>query len=693
MPRKIDIELTSARADGTWTWRVAGARQPKGTLDGSLLPSGASVGDVLRAEAEIELEGTVIMAVATPPGKRPDPDRLELLGDTRPFEGVTTSLVPKGSGRPRRDRDDPGRTRSDRGDQTRGRPGRDGTGPRGERGPARSGRPPDTGGPAGAGAEHGRGTRSPRPRRPEEAGREGGDEARRDERPGSGARPADRRPDGRRPPSSRPDGEVRRDREGSRRREGDAGAGRERTGGPPRPKRLSPGSAHRRAVLEALAPEERAVAEQLLQGGIPAVRRALQEQNAHAREEGRPEVKAEPLLALAEELLPRLKAAEWRDRADAAAKDVDEIGLRDLRSVVAGADAGARDDEGRILAKTLREALDRREAAARDSWLAEVTTCLDEGRVTRALRLAGRPPDPRSRVPAELAARLAESASAAMAPDTPPDRWAALLSAVLESPVRRSVKPVGLPAVPGDALLAAARQTTGRIPALAAMLGLQMPPPPGPPRQAVRPQRPPNRSPAKPEPAPPTASAPPLEVVEPAPADEPRVVEEPPPAGEAPTPTAEESGAEDASRASAPTPTAVEEPAAVVGEPAARVQPAVEEPAAAQQPAGVNEQTVVDPPPGDAPTVEEPAVEQPPAAADGPSAVDAPPAEERPAAADGPSAGDAPPAEERPAAADGPSAADAAPGGSAAPATGGTKGGAIAPALETASSTPPRDVP
>src|SRR6516225_8193817 len=201
MPRKIDIELTSARADGTWTWRAAGARQPKGTLDGSLLPSGASVGDVLRAEAEIELEGTVIMAVATPPGKRPDPDRLELLGDTRPFEGVTTSLVPKGSGRPRRDRDDPGRTRSDRGDQTRGRTGRDGTGPRGERGPARSGRAPDAAGPAGAGPDRGRGTRSPRPRRADETGREGGDEARRDERPASGARAADRR----RPPSSRPE--------------------------------------------------------------------------------------------------------------------------------------------------------------------------------------------------------------------------------------------------------------------------------------------------------------------------------------------------------------------------------------------------------------------------------------------------------------------------------------------------------
>ena len=88
------------------------------------------------------------------------------------------------------------------------------------------------------------------------------------------------------------------------------------------------------------------------------MRRALQEQNARAREQGQPEIKADALLGLAEELLPRLKAAEWHDRAEAAAKDIDEINLRDLRSIVAGGDAGARDDESRILAKTLREALD-----------------------------------------------------------------------------------------------------------------------------------------------------------------------------------------------------------------------------------------------------------------------------------------------------------------------------------------------
>ena len=39
MARRIEIELTSARPDGTWTWRAAGAREPKGVLDGKLLYS------------------------------------------------------------------------------------------------------------------------------------------------------------------------------------------------------------------------------------------------------------------------------------------------------------------------------------------------------------------------------------------------------------------------------------------------------------------------------------------------------------------------------------------------------------------------------------------------------------------------------------------------------------------------------
>jgi len=254
-------------------------------------------------------------------------------------------------------------------------------------------------------------------------------------------------------------------------------------------------------MLESLSPEQRPIAEQLLRGGIPAVRRAIEEQNTKARAEGLPEVKGEPLLALAEELLPQVKTAEWRDRAEAAAADVDQIGLRDLRSVVSGGDANARDDETRKLATTLREALDRRLKAERDEWTTGIITALEEHRLVRALRNSTRPPDPSMRLPADLAMRLSAAASEGLSPESPPDRWAALLEAVVASPVRTTVKPVGLPAEPGEPLLNAARQAAGRIPALAQLLGLAIPPPPSPTKKAA----------PRPRPAPPRPAAPPAE--------------------------------------------------------------------------------------------------------------------------------------------------------------------------------------
>ncbi|MCU1463963.1 MAG: hypothetical protein JWO37_4038, partial [Acidimicrobiales bacterium] len=148
MATRIEIQLTSARDDGTWTWRAAGAREPKGVVEGKLLPSGCAVGDVLRAEADVDLEGITVLSVLPPKGKRSEPERLEILGPPREFQPVTSTFVPKAERsererRPRRDRPDgerrdrpPGARRDgpDRGD----RPRRDR--PEGER-PARRERP------------------------------------------------------------------------------------------------------------------------------------------------------------------------------------------------------------------------------------------------------------------------------------------------------------------------------------------------------------------------------------------------------------------------------------------------------------------------------------------------------------------------------------------------------------------------
>jgi hypothetical protein len=408
----MEVELTSARDDGTWTWRAAGAKQPKGVLDAALLPSGASVGDVVKAEVDVSLDGVEITAITSGGRERREPQRLELLDRRRDDEPlVTTTLAPKGrGGRPRgRGRDD--RPRGDRST----RPG----GPRGERGERKA--------------------RGPRP--------DASNEAR-------GRRPERER----REPRQRP----------------------ARSGPPPAPraKRLRPSRTHRKAFVATLPAEQQPVAEQVLLGGIPAVRQAIDKQNEQARTEGRPEVSGEELVALAEKLAPKLRVAEWRDRAEAALADLDELDLRDLRSVVVASDANARDDESRALATQLREGLTRRVEAAQTEWLAEITTALDEGRVVRALRLSSRPPKAGAPFPPDLATRLAEAAEASLTLDAAPDRWAHVLDALSFSPVRLRVQPKEVPAEPGPALREAVQKVAARLPDLAARFGVTAAPAP-----------------------------------------------------------------------------------------------------------------------------------------------------------------------------------------------------------------------
>jgi hypothetical protein len=229
-----------------------------------------------------------------------------------------------------------------------------------------------------------------------------------------------------------------------------------------------------------LSPEQIPVAEQLLRGGIPAVRQAIEEQNTRARSEGRAEVSPQPLLTMAEELQPRMSLAAWKDRAVALRTAGRDAPLREVRSVVAGASTVSLDEEGRELVGSLRESLDARVAALRVAWLERIVAALDDNRVADALRVATRPPEPTARVPADLAVRLAETAGTTMAATVSEAMWIDLLDAVIKSPVRRTVKPTGLPPNPSGELLTAARHAAGLVPELARLLGLPIPPPPGP---------------------------------------------------------------------------------------------------------------------------------------------------------------------------------------------------------------------
>src|SRR5690606_23516353 len=102
---------------------------------------------------------------------------------------------------------------------------------------------------------------------------------------------------------------------------------------------------HRNTVLRTVDAEQRPLAELVLREGIPGVRQTVDRMNEAAKAHGQPRVDAGPILDLAEKLLPHLRMAEWRDRADAALADVEELDLRDLRQVVVAADANARDEE------------------------------------------------------------------------------------------------------------------------------------------------------------------------------------------------------------------------------------------------------------------------------------------------------------------------------------------------------------
>ena len=225
----------------------------------------------------------------------------------------------------------------------------------------------------------------------------------------------------------------------------------------PKAKRLRAGRTHRKAALELLPPEEQVIAEQILRGGVPAVRQAVDKMNEQARADGRPEVKPDALMAVAERLLPALRTAEWRDKAESAVADIDELDLRDLRSVVVAADTGAKDDETRALAAQVREGLARRVDQEQAAWLAEISETLTDGRVVRALRLSSRPPKAGAPLPAELATRLADAASAALTADTMVDRWATVLDALSFSPVRLTVAPASKPETPSPELVAAIR--------------------------------------------------------------------------------------------------------------------------------------------------------------------------------------------------------------------------------------------
>ena len=396
MPR-MEIELTSTREDGQWTWRAAGARQPRGTVANDLVPDDTSVGDVLRVEVEQFMDGIEVTSVLADRAERSEPETLEMLGSGNNEPLVTTKLAGR-RGR-RRDEDGPrGRSGKDR------RPRRDDEKRDGDKGAGRRGRP---------------GRRS----------------------------------------QARPDAEAK-----------------------PRARRLRPKRTHRKAAIAALPEDQQSLARILVRDGVPGVRSAIETQNAAAEAVNEPCIPADLLLKLAERIHPNLRTADWRDRAESALAGVDDVDLRDIRSVVVAAETAARGSEDRELADRLRDALTARVDREHTAWIGEVTSALDEDRVVRALRLSSRPPKAGSPLPSPILDRLAAAAEGSLTSDTGQDRWATVLDAVALSPVHQRVTPAGLPKEPTEQLLDVVKRVSMGVPSIAASFGIE----PAPPRRGRR---------------------------------------------------------------------------------------------------------------------------------------------------------------------------------------------------------------
>lgn len=424
MSRRLEVELTSRRDDGSWTWRAAGARQPKGVLDGGLLPQGAAEGDVLRVDADFEIDGIFVTQVLPPKARsgRPPSERIELLGP--PERSSRPATAAKVTGRS-------GRKRNGEGERGRGRSGeRDSRGSRRKREPERS-------------------------KRERSADSEGEGPQRRKRR----------------------DSDGRRRRDGGGKRQAPDGAAKaqpETAERPPRPKarKLRPGRKHRDALIASLPAEQQVVAEQVARGGLAAVRAEITEQNRKAAADGSPEVPAEGVLSLAESLVGPVQVAEWRDRADAAIAGIERVDLRDLRSVLVAAEDFARDAETRELADRIREGLNERVERSQREWHEELRATLTEGRVVRALRLSSRPPKAGAPLPPEVAQELTAQANAALGTGASQHRIAVVLEAVAFSPVRPYVVLPSIPAEPSPELMEVVRKIANRLPEVATAFGI-----------------------------------------------------------------------------------------------------------------------------------------------------------------------------------------------------------------------------
>ena len=72
-----------------------GAREPKGTINKSLLPAKTKIGDDFKVEADFLIDGIEILMLFPKRDERKGQETIEVLGSGNENYGVTTQLVKK----------------------------------------------------------------------------------------------------------------------------------------------------------------------------------------------------------------------------------------------------------------------------------------------------------------------------------------------------------------------------------------------------------------------------------------------------------------------------------------------------------------------------------------------------------------------------------------------------------------------
>ena len=412
MSRRIEIELTSNKGDGTWTWRAAGAREPRGLISADMIPKGAGISSVFTAEVQSDMDGIAVLAVIETEDTRTAPETIEVLGTGKRSSGVNF----KGGGRRR------GKGRGD--NFGSGGFGGDGFGQGQPRQKQQGGR--RKGGSRGAGQDRPARLRPARVHRKKWLASVPPEHAALAEQIASGRGIANEK------------GGV-----------AEMGNGSERGGAAEKGGAEENNSASENGA----ASEKNSISE----GGNVAERDSTSKKGGISDKD------------VAAKLLSEYRMAEWRDRADLVLSNFEKIDLAEIRMLVADADVCARTPETRSQAEEARQKLGERTERQHGEWLADLATNLSEGRVLRALRMSGQPPKAGVPLPLDLVKWLATATADILTPEAQPDRWEITLQALAVSPVRRLVRPSQPPAVVSPDLTEAVKELSPRFPQIAAL--------------------------------------------------------------------------------------------------------------------------------------------------------------------------------------------------------------------------------